>query len=67
MAGDVYLFALTNNDYDGYVLALFNTDLTASMTIFGDGIQTIGGSNSKSILPGGCLTIMARGTSWYIM
>jgi hypothetical protein len=67
VAGDVYLFALTNNDYDGYVLALFNTDLTASMTIFGDGIQTIGGSNSKSILPGGCLTIMARGTSWYIM
>jgi len=66
VAGTVNLFELTNNDFDGYVLALFNTD-SVNMTIDADGGQTIGGSTTKDIPAGGCLTIMARGTSWYIM
>jgi hypothetical protein len=61
------LFELTNNDFDGYVLALFNTDATATITIDADGTQTISGDTTKDIPAGGCLTIMARGTSWYIM
>jgi len=64
--GTVNLFELTSNDYNGYVLAIFNTD-TATMTIDGFGTQTIGGALTKDILSGGCLTIMAKGTSWYIM
>ena len=66
VAGTVNLFELTSNDYNGYVLALFNTD-SATMTIDGFGTQTIGGALTKDILSGGCLTIMAKGTSWYIM
>jgi hypothetical protein len=66
-AATLNLFALTNNDFDGYVLALFNTDATATITIDADGTQTISGSLTKDILPNGCLTIMAKGTSWFIM
>ena len=66
-AATLNLFELTNNDFDGYVLALFNTDATATITIDADGIQTISGSLTKDILPNGCLTIMAKGTSWFIM
>jgi hypothetical protein len=65
--GTVNLFELTNTDYNGYVLALFNVDNSATMTIDGFGTQTIGGSLTKDIPAGGCLTIMAKGTSWYIM
>ena len=66
VAGTVNLFALSGTTYDGYVLALFNTD-SATMTIAANGGQTISGSETKDIPAGGCLTIMAKGTSWYIM
>jgi hypothetical protein len=66
VSGTVNLFDVSTNVYDGYVLALFNTD-TVIMTIDGFGGQTIGGDTTKDIPAGGCLTIMARNGAWYIM
>ncbi len=66
VSGTVNLFDVSTNAYDGYVLALFNTD-TVIMTIDGFGGQTIGGDTTKDIPAGGCLTIMARNGAWYIM
>ena len=63
----VNLFDVLGNTYDGFVLALFNTDSTATITVDGSGAQTIGGSLTKDIPAGGCLTIMAFGGAWYIM
>ena len=61
----VNLFDASGNNYDGFVLALFNIDSTATITVVGN--QTIGGAASKDIPAGGCLTIMAFGGAWYIM
>ncbi len=65
--GTVNLFALSGSIYDGYVIVFVNTDATATMTIDANGSQTINGSLTQNIVAGGSLTIIANGTSWYII
>jgi hypothetical protein len=65
-AGTLNLFALSGTTYDGYVLQLINKG-TNTITVDGDGAQTIGGEATKDISAGATLSLIAYGTAWFII
>jgi hypothetical protein len=64
-AGTVNLFDLTAG-YDGYVLQIFNTG-TNTLTVDGSGVQEVDGAETKDVVQGASLTLMAYGTAWYVV
>ena len=64
-AGTVNLFDLTAG-YDGYVLQIFNTG-TNTLTVDGSGGQQVDGADTKDVVQGASLTLMAFGTAWYVV
>ena len=65
-SGTVDLFALAGTTYNGYKINFVNID-TVDMVIDANGAQTINGQLTQTIPAGGNLTIVAFGTSWYIL
>ena len=66
--GTVDLFTLAGTTYNGYKINFVNTD-TVNMVIDAQtqGGQTINGQNTQTIPSGGTLSIVAFGTSWFIL
>ena len=64
-AGTVNLFDLTTG-YDGYVLQIFNTG-TNTLTVDGSGGQQVDGADTKDVVQGASLTLMAFGTDWFVV
>jgi len=65
-AGTLNLFALSGSTYDGYVLQLINKG-TNTITVDGNGTQTIAGELTKDIAAGATLSLIAYGTAWFII
>jgi len=65
-SGTVDLFTLAGTTYNGYKINFVNID-TVDMVIDANAAQTINGQLTQTIPAGGNLTIVAFGTSWYIL
>jgi hypothetical protein len=65
-SGTVDLFALAGTTYNGYKINFVNID-TVDMVVDANGAQTINGQLTQTIPSGGNLTLVAFGTSWYIL
>jgi len=64
-AGTVTLFENASGS-DGYVIVIFNEG-TNTLTIQGTNGETVGGAANQGVASGASLTLMAKGTNWYVM